>query len=138
MASDSHSDEGSQPKAEPPQAGRTTEASMRRAAHEPLISGRSDSAGLAAGGGLELPGARADDESREDRLVESAGGGLIPGAREADTLTHREPGAISGQSNGGDIPTAHAELLNEMEKVELYREGGLDLKTATRKARGEH
>jgi len=135
MASDSHSDEGNQHKAEPPEAGRTTEASMRRAAHDPLITGRSGSAGLAAGGGLELPGARPDDESREDRLAESAGGGLIPGARESDTLTHREPGAMSGQFNGVDVPGAHADLLNEMEKVELYREGGLDLKTATRKAR---
>jgi len=42
---------------------------------------------------------------------------------------------MSGQFNGVDVPGAHADLLNEMEKVELYREGGLDLKTATRKAR---
>jgi len=111
---------------------------MRRAAHEPLMPGRPEGAGLAAGGGLELPGAPGDEESRDHRLAESAGGGLIPGARESDTLTHREPGAVSGQFNGSDIPTDRAEVLNEMEKVELYREGGLDRKSATRKVRGDH
>jgi hypothetical protein len=71
-------------------------------------------------------------------MHETGASGLIPGARELDNLTHREPGAISGQFNGSDIP-AQGDSLNEEERIEIYQEaGGLDRKSATRKVRSDY
>jgi len=110
---------------------------MRDAAHR-TVSGPASSDSLAAGGGLEVPAALAsDDEDQHHRLDDTAASSLIPGARELDNLTHREPGAIGGNFNGSDIPVTHSELLDEADRVEAYREGGLDRKSATRKAKAD-
>ena len=96
---------------------------MRAAAHQP-IQGPASSDRLAAGGGLDVPGDhdvnRASDLAGENIEAES----LIPGAREADTMTHREPGAIGGQFSGADIPGAQSDWLDDLTAAEHYREGG--------------
>jgi hypothetical protein len=121
---------------EPPASGRTTQESMREAAHRP-VAGPASSDRLAAGGGLEIPDAPEGQPFHEHGIHETGAMGLIPGAREPSNLTHREPGAISGQFNGSDIPAVQTDLLNEAEKIESYREGGLDRGSATRKARND-
>jgi hypothetical protein len=78
-----------------------------------------------------------DQNVHEHGLHETGASGLIPGARELDNLTHREPGAISGNFNGSDIPASQSDLLDESERIELYREGGLDRKSASRKAKAD-
>jgi hypothetical protein len=135
MAIDSSSNSASSRPAEPPHGGKTTEPSMRQAAHE-AVSAPSNMKELAAGGGLEVPesGGRAP---AEEHLPETDASAMIPGAREADTLTHREPGAIGGQFNGSDIPATHTSLLDTADAVEAYREGGLSRKAAERKVRGD-
>jgi hypothetical protein len=125
------------PPAEPPSAGRTTQESMREAAHR-AVSGPASSDRLAAGGGLEVPAAAAGETFHQHGVHETGASGLIPGARELDNLTHREPGSVSGSFNGSDIPPGPTALLDEADRIELYREGGLDHKTAARKARNDH
>jgi hypothetical protein len=132
-------DESSNPEppaqAEPPHAGKTTQESMRQAAHQP-VTGPSDTQDLAASGGLEMP-ASGGFVAPEEHVQETDASALIPGARELDNLTHREPGAVSGRFNGSDIPAGGPSSLDAADTVEAYREGGLDRKTAERKAR-EH
>lgn len=53
-----------------------------------------------------------------------APGPMIPGERDPSNLTHREPGAISGQFSGGDIPAAASDWLDERTSHERAREGG--------------
>ena len=90
--------------AEPPGGGRQTHEAMQGAAMRP-VSGPASTDVLAAGGGLEVPGGDPDASAalaptpHDNRPLER-----FPGEREADTLTHREPGAIGGQFNGADIP----------------------------------
>jgi hypothetical protein len=49
----------------------------------------------------------------------------IPGEREVNTLTHREPGAMAGQFSGADIPAASPpDWLDEDTTLERVREGG--------------
>jgi hypothetical protein len=131
--------------AEPPSSGRTTQESIREAAHRP-VAGPASSERVAAGGGLEVPAASQGQPFQGPALSsveahgmhETGASGLIPGARELDNLTHREPGAISGQFNGSDIP-AQGDSLNEEERIEIYQEaGGLDRKSATRKVRSDY
>jgi hypothetical protein len=50
--------------------------------------------------------------------------GPIPGEYDRSTLTHREPGAISGRPNGGDIPPAPPEWLDARTRHEHEFEGG--------------
>jgi hypothetical protein len=50
---------------------------------------------------------------------------MIPGERDATTLTHREPGAVGGQFNGADVPAPDATAwLDERTAREHAREGG--------------
>jgi len=134
MSNDNRSDlTVGQPHAEPPGGGRTDQESMRRAAHL-KVEGPASSDMLAAGGGLDVPGGEPDARHSGEGAGESAS--LIPGAREADTLTHREPGAIGGIFTGADIPDGGAELMDERTSIEREREGGLDRHGA--KKRGNH
>ena len=49
----------------------------------------------------------------------------VPGAREGDTLTHREAGgAMGGASTGGDIPPSATRWLDERTASEHRLEGG--------------
>jgi hypothetical protein len=56
---------------------------------------------------------------------------LIPGAREASTLTHREAGAIGGNPYGSDIPPVQP----EWEDAATYREHELEGGGAERERR---
>ena len=50
---------------------------------------------------------------------------MIPGERDATTLTHREPGAVGGRFNGADVPPPDAKAwLDEPTAREHAREGG--------------
>jgi hypothetical protein len=121
------------PLAEPPGGGRTDQESMRRAAHL-KVKGPASTESLAAAGGLDVPGGEPDAAHSAEGAGDAAS--LIPGAREADTLTHREPGAIGGIFTGADIPDGGAELIDERTSLEREREGGLDRHGANR--RGSH
>lgn len=49
----------------------------------------------------------------------------IPGERDPGNLTRREPGAVSGQFAGADIPPSdHQDWLDEVTAIEHAREGG--------------
>jgi hypothetical protein len=49
----------------------------------------------------------------------------IPGERDPGNLTKREPGAVSGQFAGADIPRSdHQEWLDEVTTTEHVLEGG--------------
>ena len=49
---------------------------------------------------------------------------LIPGARDASTLTHRQPGAIGGRPNGADIPPTAPDWEDQTTRHEHELEGG--------------
>jgi hypothetical protein len=49
---------------------------------------------------------------------------LIPGARDASTLTHRQPGAIGGDPYGADIPPVPPQWEDPETCREHEREGG--------------
>ena len=49
---------------------------------------------------------------------------VIPGERDPSNLTHREPGAVSGQFAGGDIPGEAADWLDDRTAHDRAREGG--------------
>ena len=96
---------------------------MREAAQRP-VSGPAATDDLAAGGGLEVPGREphvtpADQPSVPERHEP------IPGERDAETLTHREPGAMGGQFTGADIPPPRrSDWLDERTAFERAWEGG--------------
>lgn len=49
----------------------------------------------------------------------------IPGERDPENLTHREPGAMGGQATGADIPPdAQLPWLDDATAEERAREGG--------------
>ena len=50
----------------------------------------------------------------------------IPGERDPSTLTHREPGAVSGQFAGADIPPQRPDWLDRRTAFEHELEGGGD------------
>ena len=50
----------------------------------------------------------------------------IPGERDPKTLTHREPGAVSGQFAGADIPSQPPDWLDRRTAYEHALEGGGD------------
>jgi hypothetical protein len=55
----------------------------------------------------------------------------FPGERDLTNLTRREPGAVSGQFSGGDIPPEdHLPWLDSTTAEEHAREGGLPAKKA--------
>jgi hypothetical protein len=94
------------------------------------VSGPASTDTLAAGGGLDVPGRESHPElaaASADRTAPDRGEHheLIPGERDATTLTHREPGAIGGQFAGGDIPSPDpATWLDEKTAFEHAKEGG--------------
>lgn len=108
---------------------------MRRAAALP-IQGPASSDVLAAGGGLDLPGRERPDAAAAPPAPDAAPHPpeIIPGAREADTLTHREPGAIGGQFTGMDIPPAEPAWVDDRTTTEHLREGG-DARAHTKRER---
>ena len=57
---------------------------------------------------------------------------LIPGERDASTLTHREPGAIGGAPYGADIPPASPDWQDDATRRQHAIEGGGSSKTIRR------
>ena len=113
--------------AEPPNRGRQDHEVMRAAAMRP-ITGPGSTDTLASLGGLDVPGrephpelaATSDGDVRNHDLHE-----MIPGERDATTLTHREPGAVGGQFAGADVPAPDpATWMDERTAFEHAREGG--------------
>ena len=49
---------------------------------------------------------------------------MIPGQRDPTNLMSRQPGAVSGQFSGGDIPAAPSDWLDEQTARDRSREGG--------------
>jgi hypothetical protein len=106
--------------AEPPAGGRTDQHSIVTAAHKP-VHGPGSTDHLAAAGGFDVP---PGEEPVEDLTVEDPAASMIPGAREADTLTWREPGAIGGAFTGADIPPEPTAWLDERTARDRRLEGG--------------
>jgi hypothetical protein len=118
---------------EPPGGGRADHDVMREAAMRP-VTGPASTDVLAAIGGINLPG----NESHPELTAQASGpahGGdapgpiqkpeIIPGERDPSTLTQREPGAVSGQFAGADIPADEPRgWLDERTLQERIREGG--------------
>jgi hypothetical protein len=95
---------------------------MRDAALRP-VSGPAATDDLAAGGGLEIPGR--EPHVPAEGVPHPQYPEPIPGAREADTLTHREPGAIGGRFTGEDTPPPQrTDWLDERTAAEHAWEGG--------------
>ena len=129
--------------AEPPGGGRQDRDVMREAARRP-VTGPASIDTLAAGGGLEVPGREVHANAAPAQDPGGAGvsssappssahshsseSNLIPGERDASTLTHREAGAVGGQFAGADIPAATpASSMDERTAIEHAREGGGDI-----------
>jgi hypothetical protein len=119
---------------------------MREAATRPT-AGPTGTDTLAAIGGLDVPGrephahrpgsvsspvaatqAASHDLGSPSRAGTASHGGasaLIPGERDASTLTHREPGAVGGQFAGADIPAASPQgWMDERTASDRAHEGG--------------
>jgi hypothetical protein len=94
---------------------------MLAAAHK-TVDGPASSDRVAALGGLEVP--IGDTAPPDDASASDPASALIPGAREADTLTHREAGAMGGVFTGGNIPAAASPWLDERTADEHRLEGG--------------
>jgi hypothetical protein len=102
-----------------------THDAMRAAALRPM-SGSGAAQTLAAGGGLEVPGGEA--RGIEGSIIGMGDTGPhepIPGERDGDTLTHREPGAIGGAFNGQDnLPAPVDGLMDQQTVRDRVLEGG--------------
>lgn len=97
---------------------------MRDAAMRPVVGGASTDT-VAAAGGLEVPGREPRSTvALADRLPHRPELVMIPGERDASTLTHREAGAVSGQFAGADIPGTPDLTMDEQTARERAREGG--------------
>lgn len=72
------------------------------------------------------------DDDRNTHAAPPAEGGktareIIPGERDAGTLTHREPGAIGGAFNGADLPAVPIDAMLDDETIHDHEiEGGGD------------
>ena len=105
----------------PPGGGRWDHEAMRDASLRP-VSGPASTDTLAASGGLELPAHRAPRARVGSASVVDE---PIPGARDASTLTHRQPGSIGGRFSGADTPSVDAtHLLDEDTIHDRELEGG--------------
>jgi hypothetical protein len=81
----------------------------------------------AAGGGLELPGReKCEADAPMIGMDPTRAHEPIPGERDQTTLTHREPGAMTGAFNGEDAPPNLASLMDARTVREHVREGGGD------------
>ena len=49
---------------------------------------------------------------------------MIPGERERNTLTHRQPGSMGGPASGSDLGGAPNPLMDDVTLAEHQREGG--------------
>jgi len=49
---------------------------------------------------------------------------MIPGAREPNTLTYRQPGAMGGPASGSSLGGGHTPLMDAQTLDERRREGG--------------
>jgi hypothetical protein len=95
---------------------------------------------VAAGGGLDVPGR----EPHPALAAQPPSGGstpdcheMIPGERDASTLTHREPGAVGGRLGGADIPASGPGVsLDERTAREHAREGGGSAARTTQEGKG--
>ena len=121
MASNLDDKQRKQSSAEPPVAGRTDQHSILAAAHK-TVDGPAASDRLASIGGLEV--SVGDTAPADDATATDAASALIPGAREGDTLTHREAGAIGGLFTGGDIPAGASPWLDDQTVRDRRGEGG--------------
>ncbi len=108
---------------EPPGGGRQDHGVMRDAALRPLADGGGATT-RAAGGGLDVPGREPGSTTPLSRAANEPESSLIPGERDASTLTHREAGAVSGQFAGADIPATPPATVDERTALEHAREGG--------------
>jgi hypothetical protein len=117
--------------AEPPGGGRQDHAAMQRASMLPVSSeGSLDT--RAASGSLEVPGRDPEASSAAAPPLDTGHPPeRIPGERERDTLTHREPGAIGGRFNGADIPAAPPQWVDD----DLARERAAEAGGSVRKER---
>jgi hypothetical protein len=81
---------------------------------------------MAAGGGLEVPGgAPGAADLPSVGMGDTGTHEPIPGERDEQTLTHREPGAIGGAFNGqDDIPAPVAGSMDEQTLRDRVLEGG--------------
>jgi hypothetical protein len=109
--------------AEPPGGGKQDHDTMRAASSFP-VSGPAEADTLAASGGLDVPG-------REPHPIgpdaHAASHEMIPGERDAGTLTFREPGAIGGQFNGADLPQTPIDAMLDDDTIHDHEiEGGGD------------
>lgn len=121
MANNLDDKQRSQSSAEPPVAGRTDQHSILAAAHK-TVHGPAASDRLASIGGLDV--SVGDTPPADDASATDPASALIPGAREGDTLTHREPGAIGGVFTGADIPAGASPWLDEQTLRDRRGEGG--------------
>jgi hypothetical protein len=62
--------------------------------------------------------------SRARHISEPAAGPMIPGARERNTLTWRQPGSMGGPASGSDVGGVPSELMDATTIAEHRREGG--------------
>jgi hypothetical protein len=113
----------SSPTAEPPRGGRQDHEAMQRASMLPL-GGPARPDTLAASGGLEVPGGDPAASAALAPTPRAHPPERIPGERELDTLTHREPGAIGGRFNGADIPAEPPHWVNDDLARERAAEAG--------------
>ena len=91
------------------------------------VSGPAGTDTLAAGGGTDLPGREAYPELAGGAPGAAAPHEIIPGERDATTLTHREPGAVGGQFAGADIPPgAPPDWMSAATRRDREHEGGGD------------
>jgi hypothetical protein len=58
-----------------------------------------------------------------DPIVPSSGL-MIPGERERNTLTRRQPGSMGGPASGSDVGGAPSVLMDAVTIAERQREGG--------------
>ena len=95
-----------------------------RAAAMRTVSGPAATPTVAAGGGLDVPGAEPGAPAVPIVGIDRADAHEpIPGERDGTTLTHREPGAMGGAFNGADNVSGDAGLTDD-DRAELFREGG--------------
>jgi hypothetical protein len=104
----------------PPGRGEQNHEVMQADALRPVI-GPAGTSTLAAGGGLEVPGREPHPYTVQHETLSHE---PIPGERDPETLTAREPGAI-GTLSGAQLPVGDARaLLNDEDIEELWRDGG--------------
>lgn len=62
--------------------------------------------------------------ARGSDIASPSSGLMIPGERERNTLTYRQPGSIGGPASGSEIPGPPSVLMDATTIAEHQREGG--------------